>query len=172
MISSIFNGLFICDSHSSLSEDQIVLKHSTMTHGSTQRALWITGTAIRATPAKQASKPTHTPVSETPRCSPLKGEEGQCHLAVDSGIICPLWVSSGFCFKTNSFSYFYFPQPAGPALILRLSTVSMETSIIWEPSWTSGSTHLILTSSKRQGWRRILWKMIFCKAWEYQELHF
>ena len=46
MISSMFNGLVVCDSHQSLSKDQIVPKHSSVIHGCTQRAPWITRTVI------------------------------------------------------------------------------------------------------------------------------
>lgn len=67
MISSIFHGLFICYSHSSLSKDQIVPKHfhdpwlytnSSMDHKDSY--LGNSG---------KASNPTNTPLPETPRYS-------------------------------------------------------------------------------------------------------
>lgn len=162
MISSIFHGLLICYSHSSLSKDQIVPKHSSVTHGCTQIAPWITRTVIWATLAKQATQQTHLCLKHQdtpPTPSPPQRQESMIQTA--SKLLCHLsslgfiWRMRIWLLRQNHF-HTYSPQPAGTVLIVRPSTVSTETTIIWGPSWTVDSTHLTLNSRKRQGWRQIL----------------
>lgn len=110
----------------------------------------------------KASNPTNTPLPETPRYSAysLTQQRQESMIQTASKLLYHL-SSLGFIWRMRiwllrqTHFHTYSPQPAGTVLILRPSTVSMETTIIWGPSWTVDSTHLILNSRKRQGWRQI-----------------
>lgn len=78
MISSIFNGLFVCDSHWSPRKDQIVSKHSSVIPGCTQRAPWTTGTVIWG--IQQNKQTNNTPAPEIPSTPSPKAKKNRLWL--------------------------------------------------------------------------------------------